>query len=140
MASLTCEAASSSDELETGERAEEQGDFSSAEGSGDESDSSGPEEENVELELREVDDVEGALQIFKNTTCGCFLKEGSPCSGSFSIAELRERRMMMAELESIQLDCVILVLIAFQANCLVAERVRELVATPSSSIKAIKFV
>ena len=49
MASLTCEAASSSDELVTdfsllsedyfGERVEEQGDFSSAEGSGDESDS-----------------------------------------------------------------------------------------------------
>ena len=59
--------------------------------------------------MREVDDdEEGALQIFKNTTCGCFLKEGSPCSGSCSIAELRERRMMMAELESIQLDCVIL--------------------------------
>ncbi len=37
------------------ERVEEQGDSSSsAEGCGSESDSSGPEEENVELELREV--------------------------------------------------------------------------------------
>jgi hypothetical protein len=93
-----------------GERVE---DSSSAEGSGSESDSSGEEEndivEPVELELRGVDkDEEEALQNFIKTTCGCSMNKGVPCSGSFGVAELRERRMMMAELESSQLDCVIL--------------------------------
>ncbi len=55
--------------------------------------------------MKLIDEDEEALQNFKKTTCGCSLKEGSPCSGSFSVAE---RRMMMAELESIQLECVIL--------------------------------
>lgn len=115
----SCEAAASS-ELEAqfsllsedyfGERVEAP---SSAEGSGSESDSSGSEsdgdEVNVELELRDVDEHEEEdLQNFQKTTCGCSKKKGSPCSGFFSIAELKERRMLMAELESSHLDCVIL--------------------------------
>ena len=85
-------------------------DCSSAECS--ESYSSGVEEtlvENVELKLCEVDEKkEEALQDFVKNTCGCSLKEGEPCSGYFGVAELKGRRMMMAELDSRQLDCVIL--------------------------------
>ena len=42
------------------------------------------------------------------TTCGCTKKDGSPCSAYFSIQDLSQLRKQMSELESDQLDLVIL--------------------------------
>ena len=85
-------------------------------GSESPSDSSGEEESDsneafnaINLELRDVDkEEEKAVQSFISNTCGCSLKEGNPCSGYFDVPVIRERRMMMAELDNSQLDCVIL--------------------------------
>ena len=63
----------------------------------------------VVTELRELDKEETEnVQQFNTTTCGCSKRNGSPCSDYFTVQDLSELRMQMSELESDQLDLVIL--------------------------------
>ena len=45
---------------------------------------------------------------FSVATCKCLKKKGGPCNDYFSIEELADHRMQMAELESNTLDMIIL--------------------------------
>ena len=55
----------------------------------------------VLTEMRELDkDEEKNVQHFNATTCGCTKKDGSTCSGYFSLQDLSQLRMQMSELES----------------------------------------
>lgn len=54
-----------------------------------------------ELEVRTVKE-------FSAATCKCSKRKGGPCSAHFSIEELSEHRMQMAELENDALDMIIL--------------------------------
>lgn len=86
-----------------GERAEE------CDCDSDESESESCEEPITHLEMRDVDGKEeAAVERFSSATCGCTKNKGLPCSGYFSEEELVQKRMMMAELDNDQLDCVIL--------------------------------
>ena len=61
------------------------------------------------LEPRELDVEEvQAVQHFIDNTCGCSKKQGAPCSGYFDEKQYADARMSMAELETDQLDLVIL--------------------------------
>lgn len=71
------------------------------------------------------------------------LKEKRPCSGDFDVNEVKERRMMVAELDNAWtvLSWAKLVLIIFRQTWLVTvqRELREDFATLISSMKAIKF-
>ena len=87
---------------------------------------------------------ERAVQSVISNTCGCSLKEGNPCSGYFDVAVIRERRVMMAELDNSQLNCVILGQISTHhfSDDLTGHSSKgkvEHMATLISFIKAIKF-
>ena len=63
----------------------------------------------VMTELRELDKEETEnVQQLNATTCGCSKRNGSPCSDYFTVQDLSELRMQMSELESEQLDLVVL--------------------------------
>ena len=61
----------------------------------------------VDMRQPDKDEVK-SVQHFSQITCGCTKREGVPCSGYFTVEELSELRMQMAELENEQLDLVIL--------------------------------
>ena len=48
------------------------------------------------------------MKDFSTATCKCLKKKGGPCSDHFSVEEIAEHRMQMAELESATLDMIIL--------------------------------
>ena len=92
-----------------GEREERTHDDSESEDDGfsDETDSNPGT--NTLLEMRELDEKEVQIvRQFSKDTCVCTKKQGVPCSGYFTESELGRIRMSMAELESDQLDLVIL--------------------------------
>ena len=61
------------------------------------------------VDMRQLDkDEVKSVQHFSRITCGCTKREGVPCSGYFTVEELSELRMQMAELENEQSDLVIL--------------------------------
>ena len=75
----------------------------------DDGDSSAANMDVAVTELRELDKEETKnVQQFNATACGCTKRNGSPCSDYFTVQDLSELRMQMSELESEQLDLVIL--------------------------------
>lgn len=95
-----------------GERNEEEdneNDSESSDGSDRCVDENESETANVALEMRDLDKEEvEAIKQFKEASCQCTKKDGSPCSDYFSEDDLSKLRMGMAELETDQLDLVIL--------------------------------
>ena len=88
----------------------------SPEGSDYESGDSGSEDESPSdqaarpsLELRDLDvEEERLVKEFCELTCKCQKSKGGPCSAHFSVTDIADHRMRMAELESDALDLVVL--------------------------------
>ena len=85
----------------------------SPEGSNSESEDSGSEDDHQAaaafLEPRQLDvEEERLVNEFCEGTCKCQKKNGGPCSAHFSVSDVAEHRMRMAELEHDALDLVVL--------------------------------